>query len=252
MKSIIVHHNTGLGDHLICNGMINFLSLKKKVYLISNKKNYYSIRYLYSENPNVTVLPIFRNNKFEFYLLKVFKFFFTNLENSSEQLLSRFYSIILRKKVVYVGFNDVTYPEWDKSFYTSIGLDFNIRYDYFCLPAVLPKKPNKIPKNFAFIQDVSSQGKYKLEINTSLKKIFLGEYKSKNFFDNLHFIYEAKEIHCIDSSLVHLVEGLNLVHSPKLLFHDVERYNQASVPDARFNMRHNWEIIKYKEESSFY
>ena len=170
MKSIIVHHNTGLGDHLICNGMINFLSMKKKVYLISNKKNYYSIRYLYSENSNVTVLPIFRNNKFEFYLLKVCKFFFKNLENSSEKLLSRLYSFILRKKVIYVGFNDVTYPEWDKSFYTSIGLDFNIRYDYFRLPAVLPKKPNKIPKNIAFIQDVSSQGKYKLEINTRQKK----------------------------------------------------------------------------------
>ncbi len=252
MKKIIIHHNTGLGDHLLCNGLVNYSSLDKKVYLICNSKNYSSIRYLYSENQNVKVLPIFRNNKFEYYLLKITKFIFSNSENNSEKLLSKMYSFLLNTEVIYVGFDDVTYPEWDKSFYKVLNLDFNIRYDYFVLPKKLPKKPKKIPSDFIFIQDLSSQGKYELKINSENKKIYLGDYKTKNFFENLFFINKAKEIHCIDSSLAHLIESIKLNKNQKIYFHDVERYNQESVPDARFNMNQQWEIIKYKSSSSFY
>ncbi len=252
MKKIIIHHNTGLGDHLLCNGLVNYISTEKKVYLISNKKNYSSIRYLYSENKNVRVVPIFRNNKFEHYLLKFVTLFNKELEQSSEKLLSKIYSIILRKEILYIGFDDVIYPEWDRSFYKILNLDFSVRYDFFNLPKKMPKKPKNVPNDFIFIQDVSSQGKYELKINSSKEKIFLGSLKTKNFFENLFFIYAAKEIHCIDSSLVHLVESITPNKHQKIFFHDVERYNQASIPDARFKMRHNWTIVKYKKTSSFY
>ena len=252
MKKIIIHHNTGLGDHLLCNGLVNYISTEKKVYLISNKKNYSSIRYLYSENKNVRVVPIFRNNKFEHYLLKFVTLFNKELEQSSEKLLSKIYSIILRKEILYIGFDDVIYPEWDRSFYKILNLDFSVRYDFFNLPKKMPKKPKNVPNDFIFIQDVSSQGKYELKINSSKEKIFLGGLKTKNFFENLFFIYAAKEIHCIDSSLVHLVESITPNKHQKIFFHDVERYNQASIPDARFKMRHNWTIVKYKKTSSFY
>lgn len=252
MEKIIVHHNTGLGDHILCNGLVNYISQDKKVFLISNMRNYQSIKYLYSENPNVTVLPIIRNNKFEFYLLKLATLFNESIERSSEKLLSKIYSKLIRSKILYIGFNEVKYPEWDKSFYNSLNLDFNIRYDFFNLPKKLPKRPKFIPNNFIFIQDVSSQGKYELNIKSLKEKLFLGEMKTKNFFENLYFIYAADEIHCIDSSLVHLIESIFPAKNQKIFFHDVERYNQATIPDARFNMRHNWKIVKYKKTSSFY
>jgi hypothetical protein len=252
MEKIIIHHNTGLGDHLICNGLVNYISQEKKVYLISNNKNYFSVKYLYSENKNVVVLPIFRNNKIEYYLLKFVRLFNKEVEQSGERLLSKIYSKILRKKIIYIGFEDVVYPEWDKSFYKILKLDFNIRYDFFDLPKKLPKRPENIPNEFIFIQDISSQGKYELKINSSKDKIFLGSMKTKNFFENLFFVQAATEIHCIDSSLVHLVESIIPNKSQKIFFHDVERYNQDTIPHARFNMRHDWKIVKYKKNSSFY
>ena len=30
MNKILVHHHLGLGDHIICNGLINYLSEQKK------------------------------------------------------------------------------------------------------------------------------------------------------------------------------------------------------------------------------
>lgn len=252
MKKIIIHHNTGFGDHLICNGLVNFISLEKKVYLICNSKNYISVKYLYIENKNVIVLPIFRNNKIEQFLLKAINLLFKKPFENAEKLLSLIYSKIARIEILYIGFDDVTWPEWDKSFYLSSGLNFNIRYEYFKLPPTTKNSIQNIPKDFILVQDTSSQGKYELEINSEKEKIYLDPKRTKNFFDNLPYVNGASEIHCIDSALVHLVEGVSPKKNQELFFHDVERYNQLSVPDARFNMRHKWKIIKYKESSSFY
>lgn len=252
MKKILIHHNTGLGDHLICNGIVNFLSESKKIYLVCNFKNFSSIRYLYSENHNVKVLPMFRNNTFEKFLLKtVNKLTKKNFRNS-EKLISKIYSKILNVEILYVGFDDIQWPEWDKTFYSVANIDFDMRYKYFKLPSQLPKKQHKYPDNFIFIQDTGSFGKYDLNIKTDLNKIYLGEIKTKNFFENLIFVRNAKEVHCIDSSLAHLIEGMERNAEQRLFFHDVERYNQESVPDAKFNMRHDWIFVKYKKNSSFY
>lgn len=252
MSKLLIHHNTGFGDHLICNGLVNFMSIDSKVYLICNKKNLPSIKYLYTDNKNVQILPLLRNNKLEKYLMKITNFIFRKEYTNSEKLLSKIYSILLRTQILYIGFDEVNYPEWDKSFYKSVGLDFSIRYDYFELPNKKPFEIPDIPKDFVFIQDTSSQGKYELKIDTTKEKIYLSPSKTNNFFDNLQYIYDASEIHCIDSSLVHLIESILPKKRQKIFFHDVERYNQKSIPDARFNMRHNWKIVKYKETSSFY
>lgn len=252
MNKIIIHHNTGLGDHLICNGIVNYFSENNKVYLICNKKNLPSIRYLYMDNKNVKVLPIYRNNKFEKFFINIINYVFRKNFTNSEKLLSKLYSLILRVEILYVGFDDVTYPEWDKSFYKSVGLEFNIRYDYFKLPENQTVEITDVTEEFIFIQDTSSQGKYNLKISTSKEKIILDSMKTDNFFDCLKYVYKASEIHCIDSSLIHLIEGIVPNKKQKLFFHDVERYNQKSVPNAKFHMRHHWNIIKYKETSSFY
>tara|TARA_A100001015_G_C15039624_1_gene738748 strand:+ start:3821 stop:4579 length:759 start_codon:yes stop_codon:yes gene_type:complete len=252
MKKLVIHHNTGLGDHLICNGIVNFFSESKKIYLICNSKNYGSIKYLYSENENVKVLPIFRNNIFEKFLIRFVNILSKENYQNSERLISKIYSKIMNTEILYLGFDDIVYPEWDKSFYKIANINFDIRYKYFNLPSKLPKKVPKCPDNFILIQDISSQGKYELTIETDMKKIYLGKIKTKNFFENLVFVKNAKEVHCIDSSLVHLLEGMERNVNQQLFFHDVERYNQKSVPDARFNMRHNWIFVKYKKNSSFY
>ena len=137
-KMIIVHHNPGIGDHIICNGLINYISEKNRILLICSLVNYKSIKYLYSENKKVQVLPVPSFKKINYYLnAYVFK------ENKSiEKFFSKIISIFFMLDIKYVGFDNVTYPEWDKSFYSSENIDFHLRFDNLKLPKKLPEKVN--------------------------------------------------------------------------------------------------------------
>ena len=56
-SEIIIHHHSGLGDAIICNGMVNYLSEKfDKIYLAAHYKIYDHLDHLYSENDVVELL----------------------------------------------------------------------------------------------------------------------------------------------------------------------------------------------------
>ena len=56
--SFILYHHLGLGDVIICNGLVNYISKSfKNIHLIVDKKFYKQITFLYSENSNVVVVP---------------------------------------------------------------------------------------------------------------------------------------------------------------------------------------------------
>ena len=49
-KNLIVYHHIGLGDIVICNGMINYISsLVENLYLVVDRKFEKQAKYLYSE-----------------------------------------------------------------------------------------------------------------------------------------------------------------------------------------------------------
>ena len=57
-KTVVIHHHLGLGDHIICNGLINHISVSKKIYLICKLQYYKNIKYLYQDNNNVKIIPL--------------------------------------------------------------------------------------------------------------------------------------------------------------------------------------------------
>ena len=146
--------------------------------------------------------------------------------------------------IKYVGFDNITYPEWDKSFYSSENIDFDLRFDNLKLPNKLPEKINlELNEEFILVQDSTSKSseKFNLNINSNLKKIYLDDKLTPNFFSNIHLVLRAKEIHCIDSSLIHLVEAIEGL-SCKLYFHDIRKHYKDSV----FSAKKNWSIITYE------
>ena len=44
-NTVVIHHHLGLGDHIICNGLINQMSVSKKIYLICKLQYYKNIKY---------------------------------------------------------------------------------------------------------------------------------------------------------------------------------------------------------------
>lgn len=241
-EKLIIHHNSGIGDHIICNGLVNYFAERKKIFLICLFNNYISIKYLYSENISVTVLPV-PTLKF---INKFIKKVFNNNKFDLHKSFSKFYSILFFCNLLYVGFDKIKYPEWDRSFYETNKLSFNIRYEKLRLPKKEPSFPKKInlEDEYILIQDETSKSKakFELKIHSEYKKIYINKKLTKNFFSNIHLIKNAKEIHCIDSSLVHLVEAVDDINS-QLFFHDIRKHYQNSF----FSARKFWNIVKYDD-----
>lgn len=224
MNKILVHHHLGLGDHIICNGLINYLSRSKKIYLICKLQLYKNVNYLYSQNKNVVVVPL---TKFMYKSMK------------SEKRFSRIYSKLLRTNILYLGFSQQKGEYFDELFYKQAAVDFSNRYESFYVPEN-PTNMIEIPGvKFRLVHRESSIQNYNLKIKSDdLLTIFATKELGKNMFSYIDLIRKATEIHCVDSAFIHLVDSFELNSS--LYFHNIRK------GDYRFNFKNNWNVINYE------
>ena len=54
-----VYHHLGLGDSILCNGLVRHFAEKLgKVSIFSKRHNYDSLKFMYRDEPNITVIPV--------------------------------------------------------------------------------------------------------------------------------------------------------------------------------------------------
>jgi hypothetical protein len=205
---IVLHHHLGLGDHFVCNGLVNFLSLKyEKIFLPCKPHNYATVSYLYSENSRINVFTI-EDNEISFI-------------NAYAQQLDL--------PILRIGFEHTDYQNWAKSFYDQIDLPFEYRYELFAMP--IKKDPDNIvpipPEKFIVIHNESSQQKYDLTIATNplpYQEVYISKSTEYlNLFSYVPMMFRAKQIHCINSSIFHLIDSLLLPPNIELYYHDIRR-----------------------------
>ena len=222
-KNIIIHHHSGLGDAVICNGIVNYLSRRfDKVYLAAYAKIYDHLDYLYSDNESVELLQY--QNAADLYKTKTMP--------------------ILR-----IGF-EKNRKNFNVSFYEQLGLDYQVSFDNFYIPSDEAREKElqahlvneySIKGDFSLIHQVSSYGKVNLNIKSSIEKIFVEKETDifKNIFLYKKVIENAKEIHCIDSSFLHLVERIPT--NATLYFHN---YKTETQKPEELLLRKDWIIIE--------
>ena len=229
-KQFIAYTHLGLGDHIICNGLINKLSKNyETIHLPVKSRDLSNLEYLYSENP----------------IIKVFK-----IEQESEKEDIKKYSSEIGLKVLKIGFKK-RFPPFNLSFYKQLDLDYEISFNEFSLPENTQKedtlknhlfKTYKIKDRYQVVHNQSSYGEVKLKTNPKLQSIYID--KKTDIFNNL-FLYKkilnhAQEIHCLDSSVLHLAER---VETPgKLFFHKIKKENQIA---AEVYLKKDWQEISY-------
>lgn len=225
---IVIFPHLGIGDHIICNGIVNYLTneLNKFVYLPVKKNHLSQISFLYSNNPNVQIFKV-------------------NNESRNEDV-----ELFAEKKnlqILKIGYEKVKKNAFNTYFYKQLRLPYAYTKTYFSLPKEVQKSDmlkkhlldfyNVKGEEFILVHSESSYEKYDLDIDSPFDKVFVN--RESDLFTNM-FLYEtlikeAKEIHCINGSFLHLVERIDT--EAELYYHHKRKNNMY--------MSEEWKWIEY-------
>lgn len=228
MKTGIIYHHLGLGDTIICNGIINNYCKKfETLFIFCKPKFYTSVKFLYRNNPKVNIIPA----------------------NDSEA--SIIYNYIHTDYKLLLGFNYLEQVisqyklNFDEGFYKIAGLNFEKRYSDFILNRdkqredELYNKLNKLSGNYIFLHDDPSRNliiNRDFIIDKTLPIIKPDINITDNIFDYCKIIENATEVHVMDSSFKNLCESLTF-KTEKIYYHT--KYLRPNMTKSK----HNWNII---------
>ena len=221
---LIVWHHLGLGDYIICNGLVHeLLNISNEIWLPCKYKNIKTVKHLHSDYKNVKIMEIPSSSY--------------NQEVSMIFEMSRISNV----PVLRIGYNGEGNLPFDQQFYEQAGIEFDKRWSSLKFPKdnseALKVYEDKVKDNiYAVVHNTASVGTYNLLIRTTLPLYYIDN--SIDSMLNWRVVVEnATEIHCIDSSFIHFADSLKL-KAEKLFYHDVGR---GSI----FTLRYPWQEVKY-------
>ncbi len=234
-KKFILHHHLGLGDHFVLNGMVNYISKQyDKIYIPAKIHNYSTVKFMFEKNNKVEVFKVGKLTEH----IDVPNF----AKNNNLEILR-------------VGFEKLKMnAEFNSAFYNQLGLSYDISFDYFD-PNYIQEKNKlleshlkeyyKCTDNYIIQHSegstVTIADDY-LKIDSQLPKILI-EKKSDIFQNLLYYldvIKNAKEVHCINSSVFTLVDRIP-THGD-LFFHNVSKEAHTRAVTA---FKKQWTYIDY-------
>jgi hypothetical protein len=117
-KSIILYHHLGLGDHFICNGLVNYHAAQFEKIILPCKRHYLAtVQCLYSDNDKISILPV---------------------DNEPHDIIE--FSQQENLNIVQVGFDylKTSSSSWYDSFYEQCNIPTDYRLSHFSLPHQIP------------------------------------------------------------------------------------------------------------------
>lgn len=228
MKDLLIYHNLGLGDHILTNGLVrHFAKLEPKriIHVPCKAHNCPSVKWMFSDVDNISVTPVTDD---------------LGADKFAGELEACNISEVLR---LSASWPDGSNPPkgFDEAFYLSAGVPFEERWSgFYAPPSANPVMPLsfELGSPYVFAHEDKARGfiishsKLPAEI-----PIFFTDDRTKNIFDWMRIIYNAREIHCIPSSFSVLVDSAADIKQ-KLFLHASARSN-GELP----TYRKNWTIL---------
>ena len=259
MKSLVLHTHTGLGDHIITNGMVHsFTEDYDKVYVPHIKMFSESINALYKGFSKVEPVPlpdIDINLNGRHLIQKIVDDTKSEYMCIGDPLLVYPSRIVMNSKGEIEMRNIAT--NFDRQFYELAGMHFSIRYTHARIPQSTERsleiyKQLTNEEDFILVHDnssISSQlplaldqvSKYK---NLKVVKIQMGV--TNNVFDFVDLIKKAKEIHVVGSFFQCIVDSMVKQTSADLYFHNIMIKHDAQV-NCEWNNR-RWAQLDYRNK----
>jgi hypothetical protein len=200
---IYIYHHLGLGDHIICNGLVRyFQEIYGNISVFCKLQNIQNVKYMYRDNQKISVFGV--NDDVD-----VVKFINeNNLQNDS----------------IIVGFGNlgvVSHSKFDEGFYKTVNLPFEYRFSKFYLERNLEKEKkifdeiNPSNEKYIFVHGVDLS-----KVRKDLK--IISNPTNYGLFDLMYLIENAEEVHVMESSIKNLINSFE-IKKPKFFYHQYSR-----------------------------
>lgn len=218
MKPLFLDWNLGLGDAIICNGLVRFLAaqdLTRKIVLPCWERNLPTVRHMFSDLANVHVVAA----------------------TDDTVAHSRTY------EVLSIGLHNANWgriAQWDEAFYRFADVPFGAKWDMFHVPesgtelrtwGPVPLCHEDVERGFQIDLKRCSFNVMPAFIDRS--ELLLTDWRN--------VIRSAREIHVIDSAPMHLVELLPT--TGKLFYHKYARA-KGSREHMDAVLRKDWTVLE--------
>jgi hypothetical protein len=238
MEKLLVATRGGLGDQIICNGIVNHWSETHHVILPVRKDFIPSMQCLYMDNPNVEII--------ECYYLQLGPGHEQEMMEKSQHYNARYISLGT------MGVNETVYQE---SMYEHAGLPFEYRYSKFRFPSEVKNRQglNNLLAEYAkepysLVHRWGSSGPANFHLHVITHPIIEVVAHTNNIFDWIDLILNATEIHCLPSSFFHLVDSILPQVKAKLFYHHARRHTSMN-PFNEFN-HGRWQWVHYDQRDA--
>jgi len=242
-NSIYIYHHLGMGDSILCNGLVrHFAELYDKVYIFAKSEYIKNVLFMYRDNSKIKVIKLNDNEVKDF----------IKINNKNNYL-------IIGHTLEYVRDVEKLHKiAFDEGFYKMANIPLEYKWSKFYIKRDIEKEEEAfkiigINKNedYLFIHDDAKRGRnFKKEyIDNSLKSIRPAEHQNIDFFHFLSIIENAKEVHVHNSSFANIIDTMEL-NLKKVFYHryTTEYINrdgtQHGVGDQIFSKKLNWIIYE--------
>ncbi len=215
---IYLHHHLGLGDHIICNGLVRSLldTHADGLVLFTKETNLPRVRRMYEDERRIRLEGV-----------------------PPDQVDSVFVDRFMAgrpERLLRVGFDQLwRYAplNFDQVFYIGAGVPFSNRWDRFKInrhtedEAAVVARLNPSGEPFMFVHDDPSRGYSFDPPNPRGLKVIRNDM-GVCIFDMMGLLEQAAEIHCMESSFRCLIEVMPNVTCPLFLHKQVRFAGQAN------------------------
>jgi len=212
---MIVAHNQGFGDHIICNGLIRTLAEKHDVVkVMCAKPSPTLVQYMYRDNPKIEVVPT-----------KDEALFMDNLRQGDEEYM------ILGHESFTESFKNGQI-HFDEGFYHFADIDFDNRFDKFHVERDFEEEERifieqtKGNEEYIFLHDDPERG-FSIDRNRVRDDLYIVENDPNiNFFNYRKLFEKATELHLMQSGIFDFTNSIPLPDTEIFVHTYVRKYSQ--------------------------
>lgn len=222
MNKLSVYTHLGLGDHIICKGLLNVLSESREVETYVKRQNVACAKLLFADNPRISIVEVENDLGARNTISKVPK---------ADRLIVGHEN--LRRDIPF-----------DQSFYEQVGLDAKIKWEKFSLDRdiadelmVLASVSDGSP--FCFLHTNTLRGP-KVAPDTPYRSVSLDKAKDGKtmIFSWISTASAAEKAYFTNSSFFHVINQLNLCVG-KRVFIQSATHTKHEIPV----LNGEWEIL---------